>query len=151
MYTGLTHLHSTLRWVLLIVLIFTTISFFLKASNNSKYMKGDNRNSLITLIVCHLQLLIGWILYFLSPIVSVALNSGEIMKDTVYRYWSVEHASTMTIAIILITVGRARGKKVSTDTAKFKTQAIFFLLGLILILASIPWPFRAEGVARSLF
>jgi Kef-type K+ transport system membrane component KefB len=151
MHTGFVHLHSTLRWVLLIVLVFTTVSFFLKAKNGEAYTKGDNRNSLITLIVTHLQLVIGWVLYFISPMVQGLLATENIMKDTVARYWTVEHALTMTIAVVLITVGRAVGKRKTEDVQKFKTQAIFFGLGLFLILVSIPWPFRAVGVARGWF
>jgi L-asparagine transporter-like permease len=71
------------------------------------------------------------------------------MSDPVVRFWAVEHMSGMLIGIILITIGRARGKRKDTDLAKHKTFAIFYIIGLIIILAMIPWPGR-EGIGRAL-
>lgn len=75
---------------------------------------------------------------------------GEAMKSTVMRFWLVEHLIGMLIGITLITVGRISAKKATEDSAKFKKIAIFFTIGIIVILASIPWPFRAE-IARGWF
>jgi hypothetical protein len=47
----------------------------------------------------------------------------------------------MTVAVVLITIGSAMAKRQQTDHGKFKTMALWFLLGLIVILIAIPWPF----------
>lgn len=75
---------------------------------------------------------------------------GAAMKETALRYWLVEHMVGMLLGIILITVGRIAAKKAATDKEKFKKIAVFFTIGILIILATIPWPFR-EAVGRGWF
>jgi hypothetical protein len=91
--------------------------------------------------------LIGLGLYFISPKVQF---TGEVMKSAVGRFYTVEHFSMMLIAVILITVGNAKSKRMADDGKKFKSVFTYFLIALILILVSIPWPFR-EGLGGSWF
>jgi predicted acyltransferase len=64
------------------------------------------------------------------------------MKNASQRFYGMEHLLLMLLAIVLITIGSAKAKRASTDEKKFKTTYLFFTLGLVLILAGIPWPFR---------
>lgn len=117
-------------------------------ASGAAYGGMDNKLSLFSLISCHIMLLLGFALYFVSPIVQSGLmNMGSAMKDPVLRFWTVEHLSVMIIGIILITVGRVRLKKLDNDAAKHKNIVIFFGIGLLLILSRIPWPFM-EGFAN---
>ena len=94
------------------------------------------------MVALHLQLVIGLMLYFISPVVKAGLSDmGNAMKSPELRFWTVEHISLMIVAIALITVGRIVSKKTTDSVIKHKKTAIFFLLGLVLILVSIPWPF----------
>ena len=61
------------------------------------------------------------------------------MKTKEVRLLAVEHPLMMIIAIVLITIGWSKHKKKTTDTAKFKMFAIFYGLGLLVILSRIPW------------
>jgi hypothetical protein len=61
------------------------------------------------------------------------------MKDAALRLTSMEHPLTNIIAVVLITIGWSKHKKLIDSKSKFKTFAIFYTLGLILILARIPW------------
>ncbi len=112
----------------------------------------DDKLSLFSLISVHIQLLLGLVLYFISPVVKNAMASGmgEAMKDVAQRFWLVEHLVGMIIGIALITIGRIAAKKASDDSAKFKKVLIYFTLGLLVIIASIPWPFR-ETLGRGWF
>ena len=102
------------------------------------------------LISAHLQLVIGLVLYFISPVVEVALsNFGETMRDTTMRYWAVEHIASMIVGIGIITLGRIMAKKGKNDSAKFRRQAVYFVLAMVLIFSAIPWPWSA--VARPWF
>jgi hypothetical protein len=95
---------------------------------------------LFTLIVAHIQLLIGLGWYFMSPwFKALKENSGEVMADQATRLLAVEHPIMMILAIILITIGWSKHKKKTTDSAKFKTFAIFYGIALLLILYRIPW------------
>ena len=73
------------------------------------------------------------------------------MKEPSIRFFTVEHTLVMLIAIILLTIGSAKAKKASSDEKKFKTIVWMFTIALILVLASIPWPFREIFAARGWF
>jgi membrane protein DedA with SNARE-associated domain len=88
----------------------------------------------------HIQLLGGLILYFISPYVKF---EGGVMKDAVARFYTVEHISMMLIAVALITIGYSKAKRAANSAAKGKTTFWFYLIGLLVILAAIPWPFRS--------
>ena len=91
---------------------------------------------LLALIATHIQLLIGLILYVISPLGLLSL--GE-MKNADIRLTSLEHPLVNLIALTLITIGWSRHKKLVDSTAKFKTFAVFYGIGLLLILSRIPW------------
>lgn len=140
MYSGLVHAHSGLRWVALILLIVAVITAIGKWQIRGAYTDGNRKLYLFTLISIHTQLVIGLILLFISPKVNFSM-----MSDKLYRFYSVEHTTGMLIAIILITIGYSRSKRASDATTKQRLVGIFYGLGLLLILASIPWPFRIVG------
>lgn len=138
MYEILKHAHSGLRWIVLALLVVTVISAFSKRKSGNEMKSEDKKMPLFTLIGTHIQLILGLILYFISPYVVFA---AETMKDSVRRFYTVEHISLMLIAIILITVGYSKAKKAGS----WKPIFTYYLIGLLLILASIPWPFRNLG------
>ena len=150
MYVGLLHLHSALRYVVVILLILAIIQGFMGWFGQKPFRDTNRKVALFALISVHLQLVIGLILYFISPIVQAALaDMGAAMKDTVLRFWAIEHITTNIIAVILITIGYSTAKRVTSDKAKFTRIAIFYLIGFILIMTAIPWPFNR--VARGWF
>ncbi|NBR14163.1 MAG: cytochrome B [Flavobacteriales bacterium] len=131
----LKHTHSGLRWVALILLLLAIVNAF----TSSTYEKKHRLINLFAMVSLHTQLLIGLGLYFISP--RVKFFDGW-MKDAFYRFYGMEHISMMIIAIILVTIGHSKSKKGSTPAEKFKPIKLWYVLGLILILAAIPWPFR---------
>lgn len=140
MITGLTHLHSALRWVVLLLLVVTIIDSLLrmyKPVNNT-----DKKLALFTLASVHTQILIGLALYFFGDNISNMIAEGEVMKNGVHRFWVVEHLAGMVLAAVFITIGYSRAKRQAERWAKHRMIFAYYLVGLILILASIPWPFR---------
>ena len=147
MLTILLTVHSLLRYVLLILLVVSIVKAFSGWFGKKQYPPGDKKLALFTLISTHLQLVIGLVLYFISPNVKAGMaDMGEAMKNPMLRFWTVEHLSMMLIAIVLITLGYSLAKRGKDDETKHKRVAIFFLLALIIIFISIPWPWSA--VAR---
>ena len=147
MLTGLLHIHSLLRYILLIFILIAIVKSFSGWLGKKQYLPGDKKVALFTLISAHLQLVVGLILYFVSPSVKVGLaNMSAGMKDSQLRFWTVEHIGMMLIAIVMITFGYSLAKRGKDDKAKHKRIAIFFLLALIIIFLAIPWPWSA--VAR---
>jgi len=141
MYVVFLHLHSTLRWLILIGLIVILIKYLAGWLGNHAWKKSDNLLGIIMTGLMDLQLITGLALYFfLSPITKIALtNFGAAMKDASLRFYAVEHLSIMLIAVVLVHIGREKSKKALTDTGKFKMGSIFFLIALMVIYAAIPW------------
>ena len=127
MYQGLLHAHSGLRWLVLITLVLAVIQAF--SSNPNRKI------ALWALILFHIQVVIGLILYFFVSPITKSFNIN--MKDAVQRFYGVEHILLMVLAAILITVGYSAIKKGNLNKYKW-----LYLIGLVLLLAGIPWPFR---------
>lgn len=138
MYTGIKHLHSSLAYISLLLLIVAVLYAIYSFVNKTAFVKKSKTIALLGLIGAHLQLLIGLMIYFVSPL-GLANFSGESMKNSVSRLYILEHPLTMIIAIALITVGYSKAKRQTNDAAKFKSIAIFYSIGLFLILLRIPW------------
>ena len=129
--------HSGLRWIALLLLLLAIINAF-TAKN---YEKKHRLVNLFTMITFHTQLVLGIILYFLSD--KVQFTEGW-MKQAMYRFYGMEHLTGMLLAIIAITIGHSKSKKGADAAAKFKAIKLWYVLALILVVAFIPWPFRAE-------
>ncbi|MBP8156938.1 MAG: hypothetical protein KAX93_01035 [Flavobacterium sp.] len=128
--------HSGWAYLALLLLVFAVVNSFVGMSSKKEFTAKDRKIALFGLIATHIQLLVGLILYFVSPLGSASFGQ---MKDAALRLTSLEHPLTNIIAIVLITIGWSKHKKVETNTAKFKSIAVFYGLGLLLILIRIPW------------
>jgi hypothetical protein len=128
--------HSGLRYVVLGLLI---AAIFVAFSNWKSNKTGDSKVYLFAFIATHIQLLLGLILYMMSPKVNFGLIS-----EKVFRFYSIEHIFMMVIAIALITIGRIKSKKLE-GAGRHRTVLYFYSLALIIILVAIPWPFRNLG------
>lgn len=136
MYTAFKHLHSGLRYVVLLLLIITILTAISGVLGKKTYTEGNRKLNLFTLISAHIQLLVGLALYTMSTMVSFS-DMGNVMKSVNLRYWTVEHVVMMVIAIVLITIGHAKSKKASNSIAKHKSIAIFYTIALVIIIAAI--------------
>lgn len=139
MYTIVQTLHSYWAYFALILLIVAVVNSVTGVMQNRTYqMAKDLRIHLFALIFVHIQLLIGFVLYFLTPNFG-AWSEGGVMQNSLLRLLLVEHPTTNLIAIALITIGWSKHKKLTEDKAKFKKIALFYGLGLVLILLRIPY------------
>ena len=143
-------LHNLLRWAVLLFGLWTLLNSLTGYFGKRNFTANDNRSNLFFMISCDIQLLLGLVLYFSNGWFSRLKDLGNNMKDPYTRFFTMEHLTMMLLAWVLVHIGRASVKKVATDSAKHKKMLIFFGLAIILILASIPWPFR-EAIARPWF
>lgn len=134
MYTGLFHSHSSLRYIVLLLLLAVIVKSAMGFLGNKPFQRADDKLSLSLLIATHVQFLLGLILYFLSP--NVQFNA-QTMKDATSRYWAVEHLVGMLVAVVLITVARATAKRMTEPMAKHKRLATFNALALLIIIGTI--------------
>ncbi|MFK7954298.1 MAG: hypothetical protein AB8B73_15715 [Ekhidna sp.] len=137
MYNFFLHLHSGLRWLVLLVAIVVVLKSLVGLFGGSKYSKFDSIIAPAYVGLMDLQLLAGLILYFfLSPFTS---DFSFNMSDDVIRFWAVEHLALMLFAVVAAHVGRSISKKTDDAQVKFRFQSIFFGMSLILMLMGIPW------------
>jgi hypothetical protein len=141
MYSGLLLTHSALRYLVLIFLIIAVFTSLAGWIGKKMYTTSDNRISLFAMIACHIQLLMGIVVYFTGNRQTGFSDMSFTMNTPELRFYTIEHPLMMFIAIMLITIGRSTSKKMSTDVGKFRRTAVFYGLGLLIILAMIPWPF----------
>ncbi|MBA6151757.1 hypothetical protein [Gelidibacter maritimus] len=139
MYETVKMLHSYWAYLALLLLVIATLNALFKYFGKKEFHPLDFRISLFTLIVTHIQLLIGIVLLFAYLDVISGMGMKEIMGNSVIRSNVVEHPLMMLIAVVLITIGYSKHKKKLTSVPKFKTLAIFYTLALICVLAKIPW------------
>ena len=134
-------IHSYWAYLVLIVLISAVLKSVTGYFSNKDYDANAFRLSLFTLIVSHIQLVIGLLLYFTSARFDLwnDLGIGEVMKNSNIRLYLVEHPSINILAVALITIGYSKHKKKLISEPKYRTIAVFYSGALVLILSRIPW------------
>lgn len=140
MYSTLQMIHSYWAYLVLTMIIIASFNALAKYFSGKEFHAIDFRISLFTLIVSHIQLLIGLVLYFVSPngFKNISAN-GMGGLDSFGRLLAVEHPFVGILAVAFITIGYSKHKKKLTSTPKFKVLSIFYTLGLLLVLSRIPW------------
>ena len=139
MYKGIQHLHSGIAYLALLALVVVIIYMLIGSLSNREFTENDRKIGMIAFILSHIQLLVGLILYFLSPLGLEMLKSGSAMSDPAARLLALEHPLINIIAIVVISVGYIRAKKMSVSRAKFRRIYMMYAIGLVLILTRIPW------------
>jgi uncharacterized membrane protein YfcA len=140
-----THAHSGWRWIVLSLLIFSAVRMYVGWKKKSEYTDKSRKLGLFTMIAYHIQFLGGLVLFFISP--KVQFVEG-MMGNKLLRFFTVEHSVMMILGMVCITIGYSKAKRATDNTAKFRVQAVFTICTLILVLASIPWPFREDLLAN---
>ena len=135
-YHFLQKFHSGWAYLVLLLLAVVVIMSIMGIFSKSTFSVISRKIALFALVFSHVQLLVGLVLWFISPVGKAALSS---MKDATLRLTAVEHPLINIIAIVLITIGWSKHKKLTHDQAIFKNFSVFYGLGLLLILSRIPW------------
>lgn len=151
MYGTLLLIHSLLRWLVLIAGIVAVARALQALSKGESYETSHRTTATVFVSSLHLNLLLGIALYVgVSPITQAAFaDIGAAMKSSALRFFLVEHPFGMLVGTIVATVGSSKLRRTVAARAKHRVTAIFFGIGLLIVLASIPWPFYPAG--RPLF
>lgn len=139
MYQILLYLHSIFRWLVLISLVVSIYRAWRGYTGNKPFTGTDNSIRHWTATIAHIQLMLGFILYFKSPF------TGAPMKDTLQSmdlsFFSIIHIALMIIAIVVLTIGSGLSKRKPFSKQKFRTMLIWYSIALLIIFIAIPWPF----------
>jgi len=144
MYEIIKPFHSYLALVLLLVLIIAILIVLISKFSKKPFSASHLKIALFGLISTHIQLLLGLVLYFISPL-GFSNLSGEVMKDSFGRLQAVEHPLIMIIAAVLITIGYTKAKKALGTDKSYNAVLIYYTIGLILILSRLPWQVWMKG------
>ncbi|WP_291098449.1 MULTISPECIES: hypothetical protein [unclassified Flavobacterium] len=136
MYEFIQKLHSGWAYLAFLLLVIAVVNSLIGLFSKKEFTEKDRKIALFGLATIHTQLLIGLILYFVSPAGFASLGQ---MSDKALRLTSLEHPLMNIIGITLITIGWMKHKKLTTSESKYKTFSIYYGLGLVLILSKIPW------------
>jgi len=140
MYKALLHSHSGLRYIVLLFILIVIVQSLIGWQRQRKFDGGHRRVSNISTWLLHIQWVVGIALFFVSTKV---LFDADTMKSTLLRFFTLEHPVMMLIATLLITIGHLKAKAY-TNYKSHKKLFWYNLVGLVIIIAAIPWPFRAE-------
>ncbi len=138
----------------MILLLVSIIKSFAGWQGKKAFSPGDAKIWLFTMIAAHITLLIGlyqWLAGRFGILTSSVPEGVSVMKDKFYRFYWVEHPFGMVLSIVLITLGRGMAKKTIPDEVKYKKAFWFFFIALVVILATVPWPFRGIEIGRPWF
>ncbi|OIP82188.1 MAG: hypothetical protein AUK44_08320 [Porphyromonadaceae bacterium CG2_30_38_12] len=138
MYTIFKYFHSFIAIEVILLLVLVIIFSIIAWLKKNPFTKISQTWALVAMIGAHIQFTIGLVLYFVSPLGWVNFSSIS-MKNSFARLLILEHPIMMILGAALITLGYFRAKNAQKDGKKYKYIAIFYSLGLIIILSRIPW------------
>lgn len=133
-YSFFKYIHSGFRYFVIIMVLLAIIGAFAGWFGKKQYTEANRKTNMIAMILFHTQLLIGLVLYFLSPFVQF---NSTTMKQADTRYWTVEHITMMIFAIILVTIGHAKSKRIMLPEGKHRAIAIFYTLAFLIVVVAI--------------
>ncbi|WP_126973904.1 hypothetical protein [Gynurincola endophyticus] len=142
MYSILLSLHSGVRWLVLICILYALYRAYTGYTKKREFNQADNAIRHWTATMAHIQMIIGILLYVKSPVVQYFWkNVSAASRNGQYIFYALIHLLLMLTAIILLTIGSAKAKRANTAYRKYKIILLWFSLALLIILVAIPWPF----------
>jgi hypothetical protein len=140
MYLALLHTHNTTRWLVLIAALVALVLAAAGLASRSEYLKKHRLANLAFVVTMDLQLVIGLLLYVVSPLVQAAFSDmATAMSVRELRFFAVEHMAVMLLAVALAHLGSVMIKRASSDGAKHARALTFFGLSTTAVIFSIPW------------
>jgi hypothetical protein len=138
LYPIVLHIHSVLRYFVLLFVILAVFNSMKGVLLKYTYNQLDKTVALVALASFHLQVFLGILLYFLSPKI---LFHKAMFHVEMLRFFTIEHSSMMILSAVLITIGYSRSKKsIGIDRKGHQQILIFYLVALLIVLWAIPWP-----------
>ncbi|MCB9598046.1 MAG: hypothetical protein H6719_35350 [Sandaracinaceae bacterium] len=138
--------HSGLRWLVLIMLVVVLVNAVRGWRSGAELQKRDRAITSAAIGFADLQLLVGLSLYLTGPwLTTFREGMGHVMRTTVLRFFVVEHVTGMLVALAVLHIASVRSKRADEPKIAWRRLAIGVGLALLIIFASIPWPFMPYG------
>jgi cytochrome c biogenesis factor len=139
MHPALLHTHNALRWIVLVAGLLAIVRALQGLKGDRPYAP-TRRIGVLFMVSLHVQLLIGLLLFVVSPYVQSAMaDMKATMADAPTRFFIAEHPTLMVIAVVVMTVGSIVAKSAADDAARHRKLLVFSVVTMLLLLAGIPW------------
>lgn len=134
--------HSILRWFVLATMLWVIGRAVHGLATREGFRRSDQILVSSASGFAQLQLLVGFGLYFWSPIAQ-GFWANRSFEWSESLFFGVVHFALMTLAVVILSIGSAMAKRAGEeeDAKRFKALLVYYSLALILILIAIPWPF----------
>jgi hypothetical protein len=140
MYVALLHVHNATRWIVLAAALVAILMAVRGLVTRSPWTRRSRAGSLAFVVAMDVQLVVGLLLYALSPLVRSGLaDVAAGMADATIRFFLVEHLLLMVLAVAAAHVGSVAVRRATSDRAKHARAATWFSVSLLLVLIAIPW------------
>lgn len=140
MYSALLHSHNLLRWAVLLLGVLALVRAWRGIGGTVPYAAGARRAGVLFTASLHLQLVLGLLLFLVSPFIEGAMTDMKAtMADKAVRFFVAEHPTLMVAAAILMTVGGIVAKNAANDAARHRKLLVFAGITMALVLWGIPW------------
>jgi hypothetical protein len=140
MYPIVISLHNIVRWLVLILGVIAVLRAYIGWFGKHEWTETDRKIGSYVSIAIDIQVLLGLVLYFISPLTKAAMsNFGGAMQNHELRFFALEHVFYMFLALIFAHMGSMLPKRATDSIAKLRRAAIFFSLTVLLVLLGIPW------------
>jgi cytochrome bd-type quinol oxidase subunit 1 len=143
--------HSWLRWVVLVAGVASVARAVLGVATRRAWTPLDQKLGTVFVAALDVQVLLGLLLYFvLSPVTPKSLADFKAyMPVAPLRFFAIEHAFGMLLALVIAHIGWRRLKRMKTDRGRLMCVLLALGIALVLVAGSIPWPWAPYG--RPLF
>jgi hypothetical protein len=133
-------LHNTLRWVVLLLAAVALARALRGTNGRVAYATGARRAVSFFVMSVHLQVLVGLVLFAVSPVTRAAMaNMAGAMRDPAIRFFVAEHPALMLLAAVVATLTSVIARRGPDDAVRHRRAAVGVALTLGLLLAGIPW------------
>jgi hypothetical protein len=140
MYASLLAIHNVSRWLVLIAAAVALVVAVRGLVTRRPWDRTARLSSLSFVSLMDLQLVLGLLLYVVSPIVRAGLSDMAVaMADTQIRFFVVEHLSIMIVAVVFAHVGSVTARRAPDHRSRYARTALWFGLSTIAVLVAIPW------------
>ncbi len=136
-------LHNVLRWIVLAAGGLALARAMAAARSQRKWDDTDTKVLRAFVGAFDVQLLLGLVMYFGTSAFGVRAFAygSEAMKNSVIRFFAIEHIFGMLVAAAVLHAGTARARRLGDAPARQRRTALIVGLALVIIFVSIPWPF----------
>jgi hypothetical protein len=133
----ITEAHKGFAYLILLAgIIFVVALLVTMFGYSGKISKLLRKSTLFTMILFHVQLIVGILMLVFSPGLKGALESGTLMSNAAARFSYVEHPVSMLIGVILMTI---INKYMKTNETLAMKIVIMGVIAFALFAYAFPW------------